>query len=893
MAAYSTRESGFDGYAARTSRGYSGREGLYSAKGYRDERPSPGRRDVSLSDRLYELSVEAEAREARQQGAEDELRGKLGDQGREIARLQAALETEQRRTREAQDEARSLKEKTRDVRDDFVKELVALRHEVAQRKSTGETLLKGRSDDVVATATKGDVAALRNALQPEPRTEKYGPLLLQALRGACCNGHDDATGLLVRRGALAGALQSRAGTPLHDAARGGSAACLELLLESDVLAPLANQVDILDAADASGRTALMVAAEAGRADAATSLLRAGADAGLYNKDDTAATLAQDPATRRAFASPAERFWNASAAGNRAWRRRDFGAARRHFALALQGAALVDSDEAAPSQIDLARLELNCAKASLRLKDAATASDHAQRALTRHAAATQNQVYANAAAVLGECLEALYDFEGASKAFDDAARDARDERGAQWRARSQFARDCRDATHYAVLAIPPSGNDEAIRKAYRTASLKWHPDRTKGNDPDAAKRSERHFRRVNEAKEVLLDGYKRAMYDVECRRRVADERGKAWPWLAPPPSKKGGVEPERRHTVAFVDGENAPPASPTSPWKAPAPSPIKDPPAAPTARPPSGPPPASPSFLQRRAPRSASPQRPAPRAAPPAPAPPPTPRPTAAPPSNSAAANNNNNSANDADDAWPPPPSRASADEGWTPPASRDDDGAEPWSPRSEDDGWTVEEETAVVDGQLKHGDAWTVIQEAFSALSGRTADAVRDKYAELRKRAEGDDDDDDEEEGFVRVDNDEDAVADLDAHTFFAPRDMEEEEDVEEDSEGESEDDVNFFAPRDDDEPPASAADDLVAQLRDAADWFDRLDEAGEGELSIGHFDELCKKLGLQDVLGQAEMDRQRFFADPGSIGVLRRGTFLGWFAVLLEGDGEPLQEKA
>jgi len=436
----------------------------------------------------------------------------------------------------------------------------------------------------------------------------------------------------------------------------------------------------------------------------------------------------------------------------------------------------------------------------------------------------------------------------------------------------------------------AADDEAIRKAYRTASLKWHPDRTKGNDPDAAKRSERHFRRVNEAKEVLLDGYKRAMYDVECRRRVADERGKAWPWLTPPPPKKGGMEPERRHTVAFADGENAPPASPTSPRKAPAPSPIKDPPAAPTARPPSGPPPASPSFLQRRTPRSASPQRPAPRAAPPAPAAPPTPRPTAAPPSN------------DANDAWPPPPSRASADEGWTPPASRDDDGAEPWSPRSEDDGWTVEEETAVVDGQLKHSDAWTAIQEAFPALSGRTADAVRDKYAELRKRAEGDDEeDDDEEEGFVRVDNDEDAVADLDAHTFFAPRDMEEDDDVMDDVEDdvESEDgsegeDMNFFAPRNDgDEPPPSAADDLVAQLRDAADWFDRLDEAGEGELSMKHFDELCDKLGLLTVLGQAEMDRQRFFADPGSIGVLRRGTFLGWFAALLEGDGEPLQEKA
>ena len=45
-----------------------------------------------------------------------------------------------------------------------------------------------------------------------------------------------------------------------------------------------------------------------------------------------------------------------------------------------------------------------------------------------------------------------------------------------------------------------------------------------------------------------------------------------------------------------------------------------------------------------------------------------------------------------------------------------------------------------------------------------------------------------------------------------------------------------------------------------------------------------CEKLGLKEVLGDAEMKRQRFFADPVGAGVLRRGTFLGWYAALLEG---------
>ena len=52
----------------------------------------------------------------------------------------------------------------------------------------------------------------------------------------------------------------------------------------------------------------------------------------------------------------------------------------------------------------------------------------------------------------------------------------------------------------------------------------------------------------------------------------------------------------------------------------------------------------------------------------------------------------------------------------------------------------------------------------------------------------------------------------------------------------------------------------------------------------MDHFDELCRKLGLLEALGDAEMKRQRFFADPVGAGVLRRGTFLGWFAALLEG---------
>ena len=86
------------------------------------------------------------------------------------------------------------------------------------------------------------------------------------------------------------------------------------------------------------------------------------------------------------------------------------------------------------------------------------------------------------------------------------------------------------------------------------------------------------------------------------------------------------------------------------------------------------------------------------------------------------------------------------------------------------------------------------------------------------------------------------------------------------------------------DKKKADFSDDLMTQLRDAAEWFDHLDVARRGELDMAHFDELTKRLGLQGVLGDDEMRRQRYFADPVGSGRLRRGTFLGWFAALLEG---------
>jgi curved DNA-binding protein CbpA len=62
-------------------------------------------------------------------------------------------------------------------------------------------------------------------------------------------------------------------------------------------------------------------------------------------------------------------------------------------------------------------------------------------------------------------------------------------------------------YYTILEIPRDASETDIKKAYRRAALKYHPDRNAGN-PQAAKR----FREAAAAYEVLSDPEKRKLYD---------------------------------------------------------------------------------------------------------------------------------------------------------------------------------------------------------------------------------------------------------------------------------------------------------------------------------------------------------------------------------------------
>lgn len=88
--------------------------------------------------------------------------------------------------------------------------------------------------------------------------------------------------------------------------------------------------------------------------------------------------------------------------------------------------------------------------------------------------------------------------------------------------------------YTLLDVARTASADDIKKAYRKAALKWHPDRFAGKSEAARKDAEATFKKVASAYEVLSDETKRETYD---RYGEAGLNGKS-----PPGAGGHGFEP---------------------------------------------------------------------------------------------------------------------------------------------------------------------------------------------------------------------------------------------------------------------------------------------------------------------------------------------------------------
>jgi hypothetical protein len=100
-------------------------------------------------------------------------------------------------------------------------------------------------------------------------------------------------------------------------------------------------------------------------------------------------------------------------------------------------------------------------------------------------------------------------------------------------------------YYEILGIGPSANDEEIKRAYRRLATLYHPDKVNHLGPKLREMAEAELKRLNVAKEFLLDPEAREKYNEDMGFEVWDvdeyEEGDVVDWEAPGEAAKKKIE----------------------------------------------------------------------------------------------------------------------------------------------------------------------------------------------------------------------------------------------------------------------------------------------------------------------------------------------------------------
>jgi len=187
-------------------------------------------------------------------------------------------------------------------------------------------------------------------------------------------------------------------------------------------------------------------------------------------------------------------------GKNLFERGDFAKAVGHFSMAL---------EAEPSFLDVdfsAKVLVSRASARRRLGRLEEARMDAQTAV--------NMLPESGEALFcrGLVYISLAKYSGAAADFDEVARLEPETEGlTEWRRRARrWVFWPPQPDRYAILGVARTATAEEVKKAYKKAAMRWHPDKNPGNVEEA----ERMFKSIHAAFEVLSDAGKRHELDED-------------------------------------------------------------------------------------------------------------------------------------------------------------------------------------------------------------------------------------------------------------------------------------------------------------------------------------------------------------------------------------------